>query len=137
MFEVAIVEGVDYIHLLQGADLPLKTPEQIDCYINKHQGKNFFRFIAEGDKFIKYKYYCKHFFVDNTFYRIIRRDPCRLKDILSVKKRARECRGVDISCSVAAFGYFVMLVITDFAVLINDNARFLRSVANARQDDAL
>ena len=33
----------DYIHLLSGTDLPLKTPDEIDSFFEKHEGSEFIR----------------------------------------------------------------------------------------------
>lgn len=34
----------DYYHMISGADMPLKTPDEIDCFFELHKGKEFIRF---------------------------------------------------------------------------------------------
>lgn len=69
LFEAAVKGNEDIIHCCQGADLPLKTADEIDAFAEKHKGKNFLRFQPSCNEFARYKVLCKHFFVENTKYR--------------------------------------------------------------------
>lgn len=69
LIETALKDGADYLHLLQGADLPLKTPEKIDRFFENRKGKNFILFQPDRYEFAKYKLLCKHYFVDFPSYR--------------------------------------------------------------------
>ncbi len=69
LIEAAVEDGADYIHLFQGADLPLKTPHQIDRFFENNEGKNYICFQPERYEFAKYKALCRHFFVDFPSYR--------------------------------------------------------------------
>lgn len=69
LIEAALKDGAEYIHCFQGADIPLKTPEMIDCFFKKNKGENFICFQPERYEFAKYKACCKHFFVDLPSYR--------------------------------------------------------------------
>lgn len=69
LLEAAVKAHVDVIHYLQGADLPLKTADQIDSFMEKNRGKNFLNFQPAAYEFAKYKVLCKHFFVEFPRYR--------------------------------------------------------------------
>lgn len=55
--------------MMQGADLPLKTPEEIDSFCEKTAGKYFINFRNNGFQLMAKRMGCKHFFVDNKYYR--------------------------------------------------------------------
>ena len=40
LIDAAVHVGMDYLHMFQGADLPLKTPDQIDTFLQRNAGKN-------------------------------------------------------------------------------------------------
>ncbi len=69
LIKAALNDNVDYLHYLQGSDLPLKTPEYIDEFFACNNGKNFIDFDPRPDKFSNYKVLCNHFFVDMPIYR--------------------------------------------------------------------
>lgn len=53
----------DYFHYLQGADLPLKTPDEIDAFFSAHDNE-FVNFQPQNYEFAKYKVLCKHYFTN-------------------------------------------------------------------------
>lgn len=63
-------EKIDYFHMLQGADIPLKTPDEIDTFFEKNNGKNYVKFSENNFPGMAYRMACKHFFVDNSKYRV-------------------------------------------------------------------
>ena len=65
--EAALKDRPDYLHYLQGADLPLKSPDAIDAYFVN--GGIFVDVKPEPSGFAHYKVLCKHWFVDNGAYR--------------------------------------------------------------------
>lgn len=69
LLKACLKKETDYCHFLQGADLPLKTPEEIDRYFIEHAGENFLIMQPEKDEFARYKAACKHFFVGCKSYR--------------------------------------------------------------------
>lgn len=58
----------DYLHYLQGADMPLKTPDEIDAFFSSHDNE-FINFQPENFEFAKYKVLCKHYFTNMPQYR--------------------------------------------------------------------
>lgn len=58
----------DFLHFLQGADLPLKTPQEMDGFFSTHDSE-FVDFQPHNFEFAKYKVQCKHFFTDMPSYR--------------------------------------------------------------------
>lgn len=65
-------DGCDYIHYLQGADLPLKTPEQIDAFFTKNNGKEYIDFSNAPpytEETMIYRALCKHYLTDNRLFR--------------------------------------------------------------------
>ena len=69
LMEAAVNHQVDVIHYLQGADLPLKTPDQIDRFLENNSEKNFLNFQPECNDYARYKVLCKHFLVELPWYR--------------------------------------------------------------------
>ncbi len=59
--------GMDYLHIIQGADLPIKTPEEIDSFFTANSSKNFILLYTDQrkDKWVIFK----HPFIDNQYYR--------------------------------------------------------------------
>lgn len=78
LIAAAIEDEADYLHYFQGADLPLKTPDRINDFFEKNNGKNFIDFDPRPDKFSNYKVMCNHFFVDTRLYR-----KCKLLRLLN------------------------------------------------------
>ena len=62
-------KNISYFHMLQGADLPLKTPNEIDDFFVKHFPTNYIEFCENNFSGMTYRMVCKHFFVENKFYR--------------------------------------------------------------------
>ena len=60
---------INYFHMMQGADLPLKTPEEIDAFCIKHADMNFINFRENDFPSMANRMGCKHFFVDTKQYR--------------------------------------------------------------------
>lgn len=60
---------MDYLHAFQGADLPLKTPEEIDRFFTARNGKNFLRYEAWQECMAPYRAFCRHYLVDSPYYR--------------------------------------------------------------------
>lgn len=67
LIENARKDGADYLHYLQGADLPLKNADEIDAFFS--QGGIFVDVNPEPSDFAHYKVFCKHWFVENSVYR--------------------------------------------------------------------
>lgn len=44
LLEAALRRGYDYYHMLSGADLPIKTNQQIKAFFEEHKGKEFVAF---------------------------------------------------------------------------------------------
>ena len=72
MIEVAVRDGNDYLHFLQGADLPLKSPEAIDRFFTKWNGRNFIQLQPERYELARYKLLVCHYFLDHPAYRTSR-----------------------------------------------------------------
>jgi len=53
----------DYIHYLQGADLPMKTADEIDKFFETHDNE-FINFQPQNYEFAQYKVLCKHYFTN-------------------------------------------------------------------------
>ena len=62
-------ESFNYLHFLQGADLPVKSQDHIHAYFDQNQGKEFIDFSPRDYQFAKYKKCYYHLFVDNKYYR--------------------------------------------------------------------
>ena len=69
LLKAAIKGKYDYYHYLQGADFPIKTPEEIDSFFEENSGKEFVEFAPGNYEFAKYKCDYWHFFVENRKYR--------------------------------------------------------------------
>lgn len=68
LIEAALKDKQEILHFLQGADLPLKTPEQIDCFCRKNN--NIFIDVGSApDLWVTYKVLCKHPLVEFKSYR--------------------------------------------------------------------
>lgn len=65
----AVDAGMDVLHALQGADLPLKTPEEIDRFFTQRPGKNFLLYQAWQERMAPYRALCRHYLVDTPYYR--------------------------------------------------------------------
>lgn len=50
----------DYIHYLQGADLPMKTADEIDKFFETHDNE-FINFQPQNYELAQYKVLCKHY----------------------------------------------------------------------------
>lgn len=72
MIEVAVRDGNDYLHFLQGADLPMKSPEAIDRFFTKWNGRNFIQLQPERYELARYKLLVRHYFLDHPAYRTSR-----------------------------------------------------------------
>lgn len=59
----------EYLHYIEGADLPLKNQQKIHEFFHKNFGKQFVEYNPNLYEFAKYKVYYYHFFVDNRFFR--------------------------------------------------------------------
>lgn len=64
-------EENEYFHMFQGADLPLKTPSQIDDYFTIRKGLNFIEgeTSEKASRIMAHRISCKHFLVDTKLYR--------------------------------------------------------------------
>ncbi len=67
LLKVALMEGVDYIHFCQGADLPLKRANYIDRFFEKNKGREFIdcHITKKGTVSM----YCKFPFYNLSIYR--------------------------------------------------------------------
>lgn len=63
LLENAVREGYDYYHILSGADLPIKTKQEIWRFFEEHGGKEFIHFgTRQYQKDIRKRYDVYHFF---------------------------------------------------------------------------
>lgn len=73
LLKAAVKAGQDYeyIHFMQGADLPLKTQKEIHGYFHEKakEGWQFVEYNPNLYEFAKYKVCYYHFFVNNRFFR--------------------------------------------------------------------
>ncbi len=60
LIEAALSGGADYLHFTQGADLPLKSPDEIDEFCGS--GELFMDVEPQPSDFANYKVLCKHYF---------------------------------------------------------------------------
>lgn len=67
--EHALKDDFDYFHLLTGADLPIKSPSEIDEFFERNVGDEFIDFAPENYNFATYKAAYLHFFTNNRYYR--------------------------------------------------------------------
>lgn len=65
----AVDAGMDVLHVLQGADLPLKTPEELDRFFTERPGKNFLLYEPRQAHVAAYRAFCRHYLVDTPRYR--------------------------------------------------------------------
>lgn len=65
----AVDARMDVLHVLQGADLPLKTPEEIDRFFTERKGKNFLRYEPWQEYMAPYRAFCRHYLIDTPYYR--------------------------------------------------------------------
>jgi len=59
----------DYFHLVQGADFPIKSADEIDTFFEKNCGYEFLSYYPWWYEFGRYKINQHHFWVDNRYYR--------------------------------------------------------------------
>lgn len=59
----------EYLHYMQGADLPLKNQKKIHEFFHKRFGKQFIEYNPNLYEFARYKVCYYHFFVNNRFFR--------------------------------------------------------------------
>lgn len=59
----------EYLHYMQGADLPLKSQKKIHAFFHERLGKQFVEYNPHLYEFAKYKVYYYHFFVNNHYFR--------------------------------------------------------------------
>ncbi len=58
LFKTAITNNYDYYHLVSGADMPLKSNEQLDCFLSENYGKNFVGFSnTYAREYVEYNNY--------------------------------------------------------------------------------
>lgn len=67
LIEAALKDGQQFLHFLQGADLPLKTPDQIDYFCKTND--IFIDVGIKPDLWVTYKVLCKHPLVEIKSYR--------------------------------------------------------------------
>lgn len=67
--EYALKDDFDYFHLLTGADLPIKSPSEIDEFFERNIGDEFIDFAPENYNYATYKAAYRHFFANNRNYR--------------------------------------------------------------------
>lgn len=59
----------DYIHYLQGADLPIKTIDEIDEFFKKNKGQEYVMIEKDRTSMAVNKTHYRHFFCNNRFFR--------------------------------------------------------------------
>ena len=69
LLELALRDEPDYLHYVQGADLPLKSSEEIDKFFELNAGDLYIDVSSAPDAFANYKVYCKHYFTNNPYFR--------------------------------------------------------------------
>ncbi len=69
LIQAALDDGQEYLHFVQGADVVLKTPEQMDAFFHKHKGELFLDIGKKPDDFANYKVLCKHFLSNFRLFR--------------------------------------------------------------------
>lgn len=83
----------EYLHYMQGADLPLKNQQKIHEFFHKNVGKQFVDYNPNLYEFAKYKVSYYHFFVDHRFFRknkiikALNHGCARIQKILHWKRR--------------------------------------------------
>lgn len=60
LIEAALKDGQEYLHFIQGADLPMKTPDEICNFFDPN--KIYMDISKDPEPFANYKVLCKHFF---------------------------------------------------------------------------
>ncbi len=69
LIRAALEDGQEYLHFVQGADMALKTPEQMDAFFLKYNGDIFLDIGGKPDSFANYKVLCKHFLSNSRLFR--------------------------------------------------------------------
>ncbi len=67
LLETAFKDGADIFHYVQGSDLPLKTPDQMDAFFKKDL--LYVDVEPNPNDFAGYKVLCKHWFADRKSFR--------------------------------------------------------------------
>lgn len=62
-------EHFSYYHLISGADLPIKTQDEIHAYFDKYEGEEFVEINPSRSPMIQYKKNTFHLFVENNYFR--------------------------------------------------------------------
>ncbi len=115
MMKKAVEDGCDRLIFLQGADLPLKTPDEIDTFYQAHRNDNYFPVFPNDapDNFVLYLVRAKHYFVENRYYRrskllkAISHTIARLS-FLFVDKTEIMCRGSALYSITGEFASYVL-----------------------------
>lgn len=96
LLEAAVMypDHFSYYHYLQGADLPVKTQDDIHRFFNQRPDAEYIDFNPVNYEFSKYKRNYYHWLVDNRFYRtnrlfrILNHSLARLQKMLGINRRS-------------------------------------------------
>ncbi len=69
LIKEAINDKQEYLHFIQGADLALKTPDELDNFFEKRRGELFIDISREPSDFANYKVLCKHLLTNHRLFR--------------------------------------------------------------------
>ncbi len=69
LIKAALQDRQQYLHFIQGADLNLKTPDELDAFCQKRYGELFIDISKTPCDFANYKVLCKHFLANTEFFR--------------------------------------------------------------------
>ncbi len=86
-------EEFSYYHYFQGADLPLKSQDEIHNFFDENYGSEFIGFKNDQYELSKYKANYYHFLVENRYYRtnkfirIINHSLARMQRLLGIRRK--------------------------------------------------
>jgi hypothetical protein len=94
LMRLAVESGEDYayIHLFQGADLPIRSQDEIHAFFKENNGKEFVEIDRSRDAMACGKAWYRHYFCHNRFFRkkrvvkILNFGLVEIQKILSIRK---------------------------------------------------
>ncbi len=87
----------EYIHFMQGSDLPIKTQDEIYNYFQKVNGAEFVQIYKNASKMAENKARYWHLFCDNRFFRKNKFVKAMNFSLVWLQKKLHICRNKDIA----------------------------------------
>lgn len=68
LLKTALKAGYQYYHLISGVDMPLKSQDEIHCFFDNHEGKEFIHFASQT-KENEYRERCRYYYLLQEYYK--------------------------------------------------------------------